>query len=64
MSTAASSLKDLHQLHIQLRDVQERLDRGPRQVRARRQFAERKLAELDARRNQLVELKNPKESWF
>lgn len=57
MSTAASGLKDLHQLHIQLRDVQEKLDRGPKQVKARQQFAARKQAELDIRKDRLVELK-------
>ncbi len=57
MSTAASGLKDLHQLHIQLRDVQAKLDRGPKQVKARQQFAERKQAELDAHKNHLIELK-------
>lgn len=57
MSTAASDLKDLHQLHIHMRDVQGQLDRGPKRINARRQFSERKRTELDALKGQLLELK-------
>lgn len=57
MNAAASGLKDLHQLHIQLRQVRDQLDRGPKQVRARKQFMETKQAELEAARNQLKQLK-------
>ena len=35
MSVTAELLRELHRMHCQLSDLQERLDRGPRQVRAR-----------------------------
>ena len=57
MSLAANELKELHQLHIQLASVQEKMERGPRQVRAREQFAEKKQAELQEQQNKLKQLK-------
>lgn len=57
MSTSAGGLKELHELHIQLQQVQEQLERGPKQVRARRQFAERKQEELERARKQYTELR-------
>ena len=57
MSTAASGLRELHQLHIKSRQVQESLVRGPNQIKARRQFAERKQADLDAQKEHLTSLK-------
>jgi predicted nucleic acid-binding Zn-ribbon protein len=57
MSTTASGLKALHQIHIQLRQVREQLDRGPKQIRARRQHAERKQAELETLRGELKKLR-------
>lgn len=43
-----NGLRDLHRLHIQLRDVQEQLDKGPKQIKARQQFTLQKQAELEA----------------
>jgi len=57
MSTAAGGLKDLHQLHIQLRDVQDQLARGPRLIKARRQFGERKQDEFEAQKAHVTELR-------
>lgn len=57
MGMTAGALKELHELHIQLQQTQEQLDRGPKQVRARRQFVERKQAGLEEAREQLKELK-------
>jgi uncharacterized protein len=57
MNTVASSLRQLHQLHQRLRDVEDRLRRGPRQIESRRQQVERKREELAARREQLKKLR-------
>lgn len=57
MSLAANELKELHQLHIQLSSVQEKMERGPRQVRAREQFVQKKQAELEEQQNKLKQLK-------
>ena len=35
MSVSAAVLRELHRIHQQLADLRERLDRGPRQIRAR-----------------------------
>lgn len=56
MNTTAG-LRDLHELHIQLRQVREQLERGPKQIRARRQHAERRQAEVDTHREELKHLK-------
>ncbi len=54
MSTAASGLRELHQLHIQLRDVNEKLARGPKQIKARELFVQRKQAELETQKEKLI----------
>src|SRR5215831_17320527 len=35
MAVTAATLRELHRIHRQLSDLRERLDRGPKQVRAR-----------------------------
>lgn len=57
MNTTANGLKELHRLHINLREVQEQLERGPKQIRAREQIIARKKAELDAQKEQLKQLR-------
>lgn len=57
MSTAASGLKELHRLHIQLQKVRERLEGGPKQIRAREKFVANKRAEIDASKQQLKQIK-------
>jgi predicted nucleic acid-binding Zn-ribbon protein len=57
MNSTAGGLKDLHELHLRLQSVQEELLRGPKQIEARRQFAERKQTELEALRGQIKKLK-------
>jgi uncharacterized protein len=57
MSTAAADLRGLHELHIRLRDVNDQLDRGPKQIKARQQFTARKLEELETGKETLLELK-------
>ena len=45
MSVTAAALRDLHRIHQQLADLRDRLERGPKQVRAR----EGNVAQLEAR---------------
>ena len=35
MSVTAAALRELHQIHQQLAELRDRLERGPKQVRAR-----------------------------
>jgi predicted nucleic acid-binding Zn-ribbon protein len=51
MSLTAAALRELHRLHQQLADLRDRLDRGPKQVRARQANvtqAEEKVAHAQA----------------
>jgi hypothetical protein len=57
MAITPAALKELHQLHLQLQEVREKLRRGPTQIAARRQFAEKKQAELVAEKARLLELR-------
>ena len=57
MRTASGSLKELHQIHLQLKLVQEKLRQGPKLIEARSQFSQRKQAELQEQRQLLVQLK-------
>jgi len=54
---SASGLRHLHQLHLELSEITEKLERGPKRIEARRQYAKRKHAELEACRQQLLELR-------
>ena len=45
MSITAAALRELHRIHQQLAELRDRLERGPRQVRAR----EGSVAQLEAR---------------
>ena len=44
MSAAAAGLKRLHELHIRLQELQQQLEHGPRQVKARQQIVAAKQA--------------------
>jgi len=51
MSVTASALRELHRIHQQLTDLRERLDRGPKQIKARQANvaqAEERLAKAQA----------------
>jgi hypothetical protein len=48
MSAAAAGLKRLHELHIRLQELQQQLEHGPRQVKARQQILAKKQVEIDA----------------
>lgn len=57
MTMASSGLRTLHQLHLKLRAVQEKLERGPRQLKARRQTLDKRAADLEAHIAQLKQLR-------
>jgi predicted nucleic acid-binding Zn-ribbon protein len=54
---ADNPLAELHRLHLQLREVQEQIDRGPRQLKARQQALQQKQADLEAQRQKQKALK-------
>ena len=47
---ADNGLAELHQLHLACQEVQEQIDRGPRQLKARQQAIVQKQAELEAQK--------------
>ena len=51
--TGVVGLKDIHDLRLQLEEVTEQLERGPRQIAARQKALEKTKAELEARRLEL-----------
>jgi len=57
MSTVASGLKDLHRLHLDLQGIQDKLKRGPVQIKARENIAQKKKSELEAQKEQIINLK-------
>jgi hypothetical protein len=48
MTVTADALRELHRIHRQLTDLRERLDRGPKQIRAREVGAKKLEAALEA----------------
>jgi len=57
MVSETNGLIELHQLHQQLREVLDKLERGPKQIKARQQVVAQKQAELEAQRERLKKLK-------
>lgn len=57
MNSTAHGLRDLHDLHLKLQTVQEELERGPRQIKARQAHATKKTAEIDALKDQVKQLR-------
>lgn len=53
MANASQQLKTLHHLHLQLKQVQDDLARGPRQVQIRTIALQRRKAEFEAARDKL-----------
>jgi len=47
MSAAAAGLKRMHDLHLRLQELQQQLEHGPRQIKARQQIVARKEGEVD-----------------
>lgn len=57
MATAAECLAELHRLLLGLREVEDQLARGPRQLKAREQLATQAQADLAARKDELKTLR-------
>jgi len=57
MTTAASGLRELHQLHVEHTAVLEQLEAGPRRVRAREALRVKKQGEADAERQVVTDLR-------
>ena len=57
MNMTKESLKDLHQLHLQLQEQIDRLKKGPRQITARKKVTERKKTDLEVDNEKLKKLK-------
>jgi predicted nucleic acid-binding Zn-ribbon protein len=57
MSAAAAGLKRLHELHIRLQELQQQLEQGPRQIKARQQLLARKQAEIDTLKSDLKQVR-------
>ena len=57
MSSISAGMKQLHNLRIKLREISDQLERGPRQIAARKQQIDKKKEELEAQRNKLKQMK-------
>ena len=57
MSTAASGLRELHQLLIRLREVNNLLERGPKQVLSHKRFTNQKQQDLEVEKEAALNLK-------
>lgn len=56
-SSPQTHLKALHQLHLQLHELKQQLERGPKLVKARQNAVLQKQTELDAQREKQKQLK-------
>jgi len=57
MSVSAAVLRELHRIHIQLGDLRERLERGPRQVHARQANVAQQQTKLAAAQEKMLQTK-------
>lgn len=57
MSPMSSGMKQLHDLRIKLREISDQMERGPRQIAARKQNVDKKKEELESLRTKLKQLK-------
>lgn len=57
MSIAAGGLAELHQIHLQLKQVNDKLAAGPKRIAAHRQLVEKRQAEADQLRERLTEVR-------
>ncbi len=57
MTTAASGLRELHQLHIEHTDVLDQLEAGPRKVRAREALTVKRQTEVELAQQGLIDLR-------
>ena len=57
MSSISAGMKQLHNLRIKLREISDQLEKGPRQIAARKQQIDKKKEELETQRNKLKQMK-------
>ena len=57
MSSICAGMKQLHDLRLKLREISDQLERGPRQIAARKQTIDKKKEELEALRSKVKQLK-------
>ncbi len=62
MTSATESLKDLHQLHLQIEESQAELKRGPMQIQARENIVKKKEIALSEFLDNLTQLKKTSDS--
>ncbi len=54
MTSATGGLKELHELHLQVAEVEKQLTAGPRQILVREKLVEKKQAEIAAHKDELT----------
>ncbi len=57
MSTTAASLKALHHLYLRLHDVNQKLERGPKRIKLKEEFALQQEENLKSIQDQVLQLK-------
>src|SRR6185437_3571227 len=57
MSSTCAGMKQLHELRLKLGEISDELERGPRQIAARKQNIEKKKEELEVQRTKLKQTK-------
>lgn len=57
MSATATGLKDLHEVHQRLQKVYDKLEEGPKRLKARQQIALKKQAEIDTAKDELQQIR-------
>lgn len=57
MSPTCAGMKQLHDLRLKLREISDQLERGPRQIAARKLIIEKKKEELEVQRAKLKQMK-------
>lgn len=57
MPTTAANLKALHHLYLRLHDVQQKLERGPKRIKLKEEFALQQDENLNSAQEQVVQLK-------
>jgi len=55
--SSTSALQQLHALHLQLKEVLDALERGPKQIKSKQQFVAQKGAEVEAQKERQKKLK-------
>lgn len=57
MNSTSTGMKQLHDLRLKLREISDLIERGPRQILARKQLVDKKKEELESQRTRLKQIK-------